>query len=110
MILKRRLNIVAKNIRAARLIKGVTQKELSQRTNVSLKAIAKAERTGQIDMKDFMLLMIALNVKALDRMVEAIDFKYEDFPMIDDDGLMLKAVDMIRGNAIKSVRVRHAKD
>ena len=73
---------VAENIRALRLEKGLTQKGLSERSDVSLSTLRKFEQTGAISMESFFKL--AMTLGCLEKVIQATESNENEFSSIDD--------------------------
>lgn len=79
---KKAQKIVAENIRALRLEKGLTQKGLSERSGVSLGSLRKFEQKGAISMESFFKLAMILG--CLEKIIHATQPNNNEFSSIDD--------------------------
>jgi len=73
---------LAKNLRARRLVMGLTQAGLSERSGVALATLRKFERTGAISVKSLCKLM--MTVGGLEQLVEASAPAQSKFTSIDE--------------------------
>jgi len=77
---KEALDKISKLMQQRRIDMNITQKSLSERSNVSISTLRKFERTGQISLESFLKLAFILNVmeKILDVLKEEKTFSSMD--------------------------------
>ncbi len=78
----RAMEKVARNVRAHRLLRDLTQAGLADRADVPIATLKKFERTGRISLESFLKLEMALG--NLDLIVEATKPKEPEFASIDE--------------------------
>ncbi|MCF6291871.1 MAG: helix-turn-helix domain-containing protein [Robiginitomaculum sp.] len=88
-------DMLAKNIRARRLARGLTQAGLSERSGVALTTLRKFERTGAISVKSLCKLMMI--VGGLEQLVAASAPVQSEFNSIDEVLASKKAQPRRRG-------------
>lgn len=76
------LKVVAKNIQALRLNKGLTQQGLSDRSGVTLSTLRKFEQKGTISLESFFKLVSTLG--CLDKLIEATQSEDKPFLSIEE--------------------------
>ena len=76
---------IAHNLQEQRINMGLTQTGLAKRSGVSVATLRKFEQKGQISMKSYLKLLIALG--DLDKFLKATKPEQKSFNSIDDDVL-----------------------
>ena len=76
------MELVARNVRARRLQRDLTQGGLANRADVSIATLKKFERTGRISLESFLKLEMALG--NLELIVDATKPKEHEFSSIDE--------------------------